>query len=110
MIDTHTHTQWIDIIVVNSQRAFLHLLEAQGQCTVGHSSGHEVAREKEGGATSGTVVVAVGDGNTSQSGVVEGPLTPGETTEHIPNVLRSQKIWKSNDKLLKIFKNCNRVP
>ena len=67
----HNLTQWIDVFIINSQRASLHLLKAKGQRTVGHSSGHEVAREKEGGATSGAIVVAVGNGDTSQSGVVE---------------------------------------
>ena len=45
---------------------------------------------KEGGATSGTVVVAVGDGNTSQAGVIQCPLTSGGTAENIPDILRTK--------------------
>ncbi|MNV05203.1 hypothetical protein D3C71_955300 [compost metagenome] len=71
------------VIPMRSQRAGLHLLEAQRQGALDLTAGHGGAGQIQGSRTGGAVVVDVDHRNTGQADLVQGGLATGGIAEHV---------------------------
>lgn len=77
--------------------AHLHFLKAESQGTASQSPGHEAAREEDGRAARGAVIVAVGDGDPCQPHLIESTLTAGGAAKDIPHILCRRRRGRSKD-------------
>lgn len=77
--------------------AHLHFLKAESQGTASQPPSHEAAREEDGRAARGAVIVAVGNGDPCQPHLIESTLTAGGAAKDIPHILCRRRRGRSKD-------------